>query len=154
MPNLISGGSVYGRDTPPSVSDQDWSAITNVTSTTFIVGSPEVGVNFTAPTSGRVLISVGGGIQNNAATLEQGAISYTLFEGSSDGALLVNADARNGVQSNGVAISGSFQYMGGFSMEDDLTPGVNYYAQVRHRCILGNGTIDISSRDIIVIPLP
>lgn len=153
MPDLIPGGSVYGRDTPPSVNDQDWSPITNVTSTTFIVGTPEVGVNFVAPTSGRVLICIGAGIQNNAATLEQGAVSYALFEKSADGPLLFAADARNGVQSNGVAISGSFQYMGGFSMEEALTPGVNYYAQVRHRCILGNGTIDISSRDITVIPL-
>lgn len=154
MPDLISGGSVYGHDTPPSQWDQDWSAITNVTSTSFIVGTPEVGVNFTAPTSGRVLICIGGGIQNNAATLEQGAISYTLFEDSADGPVVFAADARNGVQSQAVAVSGQFRYLGGFSMEESLTPGRNYYAQVRHRCILGNGTVDIASRDIAVIPLP
>ncbi len=154
MPDLVSGGNVYGRDTPPSQWDQDWSTITNVTSTTFIVGSPEVGVNFTAPTSGRVLICVGAGIQNNAATLEQGAVAYALFEESSDGPAIVNADSRNGVQSQAVAVSGQMRYMGGYSMEEDLTPGKNYYAQLRHRCILGNGTVDIASRDIAVIPLP
>lgn len=154
MPDLISGGPVYGRDTPPSVWDQDWSPINNVTSTTFIVGSPEVGVNFTAPTSGRVLICIGAGIQNNAATLEQGAVAYQLFEESSDGPSIVNADARNGVQSQGVAVSGQGRYLGGYSMEENLVPGRNYYAQVRHRSILGNGTVDIHSRDIGVIPLP
>lgn len=154
MAELIAGGPVYGRDFPPAVTDQDRSPITNITSTTFIVGAPEVGVSFTAPTSGRVLIAVGAGIQNNAATLEQAAVSYQLFEDSSDGVIMVLADARNGVQSQGTAVSSSFQYLGGFSLETDLVPGRQYYAQVRHRCILGNGTADISSRDITVIPVP
>lgn len=154
MPDLVSGGSVYGRDFPPSQWDQDWSSITNITSTAFIVGSPEVGVNFTAPSSGRVLICVGAGIQNNAATLEQAAVAYALFLESADGPVLVNADARNGVQGQGIAVSGQVRYLGGYSMEENLIPGRNYYAQLRYRSILGNGTADIASRDIGVIPLP
>lgn len=154
MPELTSGGSVYGRDTPPSQYDQDWSPILNITTTTYITGSPEVGVNFTAPTSGRVLICVGGSIRNDAATLEQGAITYQLFEDSSSGALLFAGNSLNGVQLQGVAVSGDYKVMGGVSMEEALTPGRSYYAQLVYKCFLGNGTVDIASRDISVIPLP
>ena len=68
MPELPKGGSVYGVDFPPSQFDQDWTAISNITSTSYIVGPTEVAVTVTAPTSGRVLVSVAGGIRNNAAT--------------------------------------------------------------------------------------
>lgn len=153
MPDIVSGSQVYGRDMPPSQYDQDWTTQANISSTSYITGTPEVGVNFTAPTSGRVLVAVGGGIRNNAAAAERGIITYILYENSSDGDVVTSASAYSGVTSQGFAASQEFHYVGGFNMEENLVPGRNYYAQVVHRCLLGNGTLDIASRDIAVIPL-
>ena len=36
----------------------------------------------------------------------------------------------------------------------DLTPGRSYYFQVVYRSLNGAGTVDIASRNILVIPVP
>lgn len=154
MPEIVSGSQVYGRDMPPSVSDQDWSTIANITTTSYVTGSPEVGVNFMAPTSGRVLTAIGCGIRNNsAANADRGIVTYIVYEDSSDGDIVEAASAFNGVTSNGTALAEEFHYVGGFNMIQNLTPGRNYYLQVVHRVTIGSGTVDIASRDVTVIPL-
>lgn len=152
---IVAGASVYGRDFPPSVSDQDWTTFSNINSTTYTAGTPEVGVNFIAPTSGRVFIAIGAGIRNNsAANADRGVVNYILYEDSSDGVVVAAANANNGVVSNGTALAEEFRYMGGFSMQEGLTPGKNYYAQVVHRSTIPSATVDITARDITVIPVP
>lgn len=154
MPELPKGGSVYGVDFPPSQFDQDWTAISNITSTSYIVGPTEVAVTVTAPTSGRVLVSVAGGIRNNAATAERAIITYQIFEDSANGALFSAALDDRGVKSCGIAAVQEFQYHGNVDLIEDLTPGRSYYFQVVYTSILGAGTVDISSREILVIPVP
>ena len=153
MPDI--GNTVYGKDMPPAVFDQDWTSILNISSTTYAAsqsGVGEVGVTFTAPTSGRALIIVGGGLRNNAATQDRAIVTYRLYQDSSSGNQIVFAAADNGIISAGVASSQEYQYQCTYDMLDNLTPGRQYYAQIAYRCT-GGTTVDIATRQITVIPL-
>lgn len=154
MPDISGGSNVYGKDMPPAAFDLDWTTIANITSTSYITGTPEVGVNFTAPTSGRVLIAIGCGLRNNsAANTDRVIVTFILYEDSANGPVVTAASAFGGVTMNGTALASEFHYVGGFDMEEGLTPGRNYYAQVVHRVTTGSGTADLASRNIAVIPL-
>lgn len=154
MATLPSGSNVYGLDFPPSQYDQDWTLISNITSVPFIAGTPEVAVTVTAPTSGKVFVCIGCGIRNNAATAENGMVTYQVFEDTVNGVLHQEANPDYGVRSVGIAQSQEFHYNGNMSLVTGLTPGRSYYFQLVYRCDLGAGTLDISSRDILVIPVP
>lgn len=154
MPNLSPGSDVYGADFPPSQYDQDWTVISNITTTTYVVGSPEVAVSMTAPTSGKVLVCMGCGIRNNAATNERAVVSYQIFEDSPSGALFSAALDDRGVKSCGIAQSQEYQHHGNMDLITGLTPGKSYYFQMVHLSINGAGTVDISARNILVIPVP
>jgi len=151
---MRTGGDVYGADTPPSQYDQDWTPINNISTTTYVVGDPEVAVSITAPTSGRVLACIGCGIRNDAATAESAYVTYQIFEDSPDGALFSASDDDRGVRSCGIASAQEFQYHGNMDLITGLTPGRSYYFQVTHKTALGNGTADIASRNLLVIPVP
>lgn len=154
MAKVVAGSPVYGNDFPPSQADQDWTTIANISTTSYVTGTPEVGVNITAPTSGKVLVCLGAGVRNNAATTERVVVSYRVLEDDTNGPVFTAESAYRGIVSSGVQASQEFTYLGNFSLETGLTPGRNYYIQVRHRTTLGNGTGDIASRDIVVIPVP
>lgn len=154
MATLPPGSNVYGLDFPPSQYDQDWTLISNITTTTYIAGEPEVAVTVTAPTSGKLFVCIGCGIRNNAATAESGYVTYQVFEDSVNGALYQAANDDYGVRSCGIAASQEFQYHGNMSLVTGLTPGRSYYFQAVHKSALGAGTADIASRDLLVIPVP
>lgn len=153
---LPAGTQVYGQDLPPTQYDQDWTVILNIVGTGYVPGTPEVGVNFTAPTSGRVLVTIGAGVRNNAATGERAIVTFQVFQDNANGPAVVGASFNSGVVSAGVAVAQEFHYIGTFKMVQNLTPGRNYYARVVHRTssiTVAPGTADIASRDICVIPL-
>jgi hypothetical protein len=151
---LPSGSNVYGLDFPPSQYDQDWTLITNIATTTYVAGAPEVAVTVTAPSSGKVFVCIGCGIRNDAATAESGYVSYQIFEDSADGALYQAANDDYGVRSSGIAAAQEFTYHGNMSLITGLSPGRSYYFQVVHKTALGNSTADIASRSILVTPVP
>lgn len=147
---------VYGKDMPPSVSDEDWTVIANLTSTSYVAsqsGVPEVGVAFIAPTSGQALLILGAGLRNNAATSDRAVVTYRLYEDSASGNQTVLAAADNAIISCGTASSQEYQYMCTYDLLQGLTPGRQYYAQVAYRCT-GGSTADIASRSITIIPMP
>lgn len=151
---MDTGGDVYGVDYPPSQYDQDWTPISNITTTVYEVGVPEVAVSVTAPTSGRLFVCMGCGIRNNAATAESAYVSYQIFEDSPDGVLFSASNDDRGVRSSGIASSQEFQYHGNNALIEGLSPGRSYYFQMTHKSALGNGTADIASRNLLVIPVP
>jgi hypothetical protein len=151
---LPTGSNVYGQDFPPSQFDQDWSMISNVAETTYTVGSPEVAVAVTAPSSGKLFVCLGCGIRNDAATAESGYVSFQIFEDSPNGALYQAASDDQGVRSCGIAASQAVQYHGNMALITGLEPGRAYYFQVVHKSALGNSTVDIASRNILVTPVP
>ncbi len=154
MPTVTAGSPVYGRDLTPSAYDQEWTTIANVTSTSYIAGSPEVGVAFTAPTSGKALVCIGAGIRNNAATSERLTVTVRVFEDSSSGVEFLAPTEENGIKSAGTPTSSDFRYVGNMSLITGMTPGRQYYFQVVHRALVGAGTADLSSRDILVVAQP
>lgn len=145
---------MYGVDFPPSQYDQDWTTITDIATTTFIPGEPEVAVSVTAPTSGRVFVAIGCGIRNNAATNERAVVTFQVFEDNPDGALFLAADEVRGVKSIGIASSQEFQYHGNMDLVTGLTPGRSYYFQTVYASVNGASTADIASRNILVTPVP
>lgn len=151
---MATGGDVYGVDFPPSQYDQDWSTITDITTMTYITGDTEVAVTVTAPSSGQVFTAIGCGIRNNAATNERAVVTYQVFEDSPNGALFLAADEVRGVKSCGIAQSQEFQYHGNVDIVEGLTPGRSYYFQTVYLSANGAGTADITSRSILVSPVP
>ena len=150
----LASGSVYGVDFSPSQYDQDWTAQLNISTTTYVTGTPEVAVSVTAPTSGRVLVCVGAGIRNNAATDERAIVTYEVLEDGANGAVFTAESEFRGVMSCGIQASQAYTYRGNFSLETSLEPGRQYFFRVKHRSTDGDGTADIASRSILVIPVP
>lgn len=153
MATLVTGSTVYGRDFPPSQFDHDWTSQLNLTTTSYVSGTPSVAVNVTAPTSGKILVCMGAGIRNNGANADRVVVTYRVLEDGSEGTVFTAESQYRGITSVGIG-SEEFRYIGNFSLETGLTPGRNYYFQIRHKTILGSGTADIASRNILCIPVP
>lgn len=153
MPDLLAGSKVNALDTPPTVFVQDTTANTNISDTTYVTGTPEVGVTFTAPTTGRVKLSVGASMENNAANADRVAVTVQVFETDSSGLEVLAPTVFRGVCTDGIAAVSSFCTYGHTTMLDGLTPGQQYYA----RCMqikfgAAASTVDIAMRDLLVEP--
>lgn len=150
---LTAGTPVRAIDFPPAHFVFHQVSNSNVTSTTYETGTPEIAVRFMAPSSGKVAIIVGGGLENNAANADRIFLSYRVFEGDpNDNVLIQTEDAKYGL-SNQATQSDEFQYSGHGTILGGLTPGVYHYVQMRHRTTLGSGTADIAHRHLLVFPV-
>lgn len=154
MSNLSASIPVYGRDFPRTGFDLDWTSQLNISTTSYVSGTPNVAVNVTAPTSGRVLVCIGSGTRNNGANTDRVIVTYRVLEDDSHGPVFTSESAYRGTTSLGIGTNEEYRYIGNFALEEGLTPGRNYYFQVRHRTTAGSGTCDIASRSIAVIPVP
>jgi hypothetical protein len=153
VPDLLAGSTVKALDFPPTVDNFDNTSIDNITATTYQTGSPEVGVTFTGPTTGRVKITVGGGVRNNGSNDDRVVLSPQVFEDDSSGTeVLAPSVAQRGCSSVGGFTNNGFQYLDRTSLLENLTPGQTYYARVQYLTNTGAGTCDISARSIIVEP--
>ncbi len=153
MPDLLAGSKVRGADTPPTVFAQDTTPITNISSTTYVSGPPEVGVTFIAPTTGRVKISVGGSLRNDAANADRVALAPEVFVTDAAGAQFLAPTVFRGVSSEGIASAGDYGTRGHTTMLEGLTPGQQYYCRVVHIKFGSAGsTGDIAMRDVLVEP--
>ncbi len=155
MPNILVGSKVKDDDFPASKWAQDTTEILNVTSTAWITGSPVVATTFVAPTSGKVLMFVGGSARGQAG----------------DDRLMMAANVFLGTNASGTEVlSSSVGYTGcGFSLASTsyyyqnrvfhltgLTPGSTYYARHMYSVVntsTANNACDISCREIGVIPI-
>lgn len=151
--NLSAGTRVKAVDFPRAQQVFITSNITNVTTTTYIPGSPEVAVRFQAPSSGRVCVTVGAGTGNNGANDDRLLVTYEVFVGDpADGIRHQAAEAKRGLSNPGTGAD-TAQYHGHTTMVDGLTPGEFYYARIVYRTDDGAGTADISHRHIFVFPI-
>ena len=155
MPDILVGTTVKAADFPASVWSQDDTNINDITSTSFIPGSPVVAVTFTAPTSGRVLMFVGGGAMANTG----------------DNRLFMAANVFLGTDATGTEVlSSSVGFTGcGWSLAStdfyfqtrmfhlpNLIPGATYYARVTYSVTTSgatDGRCDITCREIGVVPV-
>ncbi|MGI5155834.1 hypothetical protein [Microbispora sp. CA-102843] len=143
---------------PPGVTAfyHDDASLVQLTPTTYEAGSPEVGVFFIAPPSGRVRLTIGGGGRDNgAAPFDRVFLAPQLFlENSSGQEIIAPAVGQRGFATP--AQDSEFQYGCRVSLIEGLIPGRQYYIRVMHQTLPGTDpdTADIASRDVIVIPVP
>lgn len=153
MPDLLAGSKVRAADFPPTVYAQDTTAITDVASTSYISGTPEVGVTFAAPTTGRVKITIGGSLRNNAANSDRVALAPQVFVTNSSGTEFLAPTVFRGIATDGIPTAGDYATYGHTTMLEGLTPGQQYYARVMHIKFGSAGaTCDIAMRDLQVEP--
>lgn len=151
----FAGRPVRALDYPPPVWAQDTTQINNPSNAGYITGSPAVEVTFIAPTSGRVLLVVGGGLGNGAAG-DRVFLSPEVRLTSSGGTLVLSPSVTNRGFGSDMA-AGSFCYGSRESVLDGLTAGQLYYAAVKYAVQTGDAgasTQDIAARDITVVPIP
>lgn len=152
---LSAGVPVRATDFPRAHQVYSQESQTNLTSTSYGNGSPEIAVRFMAPTSGRVLVVCSGGVRNNTTANEDRVfLSFRIFEGDPNNNDLIQTEEVKYGRSNTSAGNDDFQYGGHGTMVAGLTPGTFYYAQFRHRTTLGSGTADIAARILFVTPIP
>lgn len=153
MTDIESGDLV--RTLSPTAFVHDDTILANLTNSSYEAGTPEVGVFFVAPPSGRVRLTIGGGFRDNGgSSVDRVFLAPQLFKDNSDGSeILAPSVTIRGYLS--AREDTEFQYGSRVSFIEDLTPGQLYYLRTMH---LSNGsdpdTADIAARDIIVIPLP
>lgn len=152
--NLSAGRPVKALDFPRAQQVFQTVTVPNVSSTSFVVGNPEVAVRFLAPSTGRVAVCVGAGTSNNGANADRLFVTYQILAGDpADNIVHQSAETKRGL-SNPATQADAAQYHGHVTMVDGLTPGEYYYAQVVHRTSLGSSTADIAHRHIAVWPIP
>lgn len=150
-----AGREVKALDYPPAKWSQDATQINNPANTSYITGTPEVSVTFIAPTSGRVLVVVGGALGNGAGG-DRIFLSPEVHETNAAGALVLSPSVTNRGFGSDIC-AGAFHYGSRESVLEGLTPGQVYYAVVRYAVVTsdaGATTQDIGCREIIVAPLP
>lgn len=149
-----AGEQVKALDYPPAVWAQNATTINNPTNAGYLTGTPEVSVTFMGPTSGRVLLVVGGGLGNGAGG-DRIFLAPEVRETNAAGALILSPSVTSyGFGSDSAA--SAFHYGSRESVLEGLTPGQVYYAVVKYAVATdaGAATQDIACREIIVAPLP
>jgi hypothetical protein len=153
MADIRAGDEISAGYWPPAVMAEDGTDLDNVSSTTAIPGSPEVGVGFISPTTGRIGVCVQGGIDADSAE-DRLFISYEVYEGTSaSGTLVRDSRAGHGISSTGGVASDEL-FHGNMSMVSGLTPEVDHYARIVYWTEGVTATNDVTYRRIIVFPLP
>lgn len=149
MPDLAAGTRILAADWPDAADAADSTDFLNITNTSYSSGPPEVGTTFVAPTSGRVLVGVGGQFRGP----DRIVIAPQIFLGTSSAGTLVlpaNLTERALVGPT----SGQSSAWSRFTLLDGLTAGATHYARTLHRCIDGIGAADIFDREITIVPVP
>ncbi|MGI5293277.1 hypothetical protein ACQEVF_59570 [Nonomuraea polychroma] len=150
----MTTSGAYVRNPQPAAYVADDAFIGNINHSSYAPGTPEVGVFFIAPPSGRVRLTLGGGFRDNSAA-DRIFLAPQLFREDSDGTeVLAPSVTFRGYLS--VAADTEMQYGSRVSMLENLIPGQRYYLRAMHLASPGTDpdTADINSRDIIVIPVP
>ncbi|MGP3917693.1 hypothetical protein [Nonomuraea sp. 10N515B] len=151
MTDTLVGAVISAQDFPPAVWASDTTANSDISSTSYIAGTPTVSVTFTAPTSGAVLLSVGVAASDNGGT-NRVHLSPEVRENNVSGAVVLAADVTNrGVGTPGEASANTHRSR--TTLLTGLTPGGTYFARTMHK-VSGGTTADIAVREITVIPTP
>lgn len=151
MADLLIGAAVKATDFPQAKSASDSTTNSNISSTSYVAGTPTVETTFVAPTSGRVLLSVGAGMRDDSGT-NRVHVAPQIRQDTSGGSVVFSADvAGRGVGSSGAAAG--YEYHSRTSLLTGLDPGRTYHAQVLHK-VSGGSTADIAVREIVVVPVP
>lgn len=155
MPDIKTGDRITTEWWPESVEAEDSGQLTDITSTTFVTGSPVVATTFVAARTGRAAIAVCGAPTESVAG-SQIFLTFQLYQGTSaSGTLIQDAEEALGISSVGDTTAGGSVEMawGNLHMVEELEPGETYYVRLVHRVESGS-TNDLRARRVTVIPLP
>ena len=155
MAEIKAGDDISAEWWPDSVEVEENTAQSNISSTSFVAGSPECGVGFTSPRTGRIAVCVSGGLVEQSAG-DRVFLAFEVYRGTSaSGTLVRSARTGFGISTSGDTTAGGSgeQVHGNMAMVDGLTPGVDHYARTVHSVDAG-ATNDITRRRLTVIPLP
>ena len=144
MPDLLAGSIVRALDTPPTQWDAQGMATT--TSTTFEAAGTDCAVTFTAPTTGRVMISIA------ARMINSGTGGTLACPETREGAVIGSgAIVEVAIEANTISHYGaSFSAQGKTSLLSGLTPGAVYNTRMMVRASAGTGTF--ANRNVLVTP--
>ena len=151
----IRAGDVISVDWwPESVRVVENTDQLNVTSTSYIAGSPECSTTFVAPSSGRVGVVVAAEMRNDDTAGNRIFVSYEIRLGTtSAGTLFLAASTPRGVSTTGDTTASQFMTFGNMSMVEGLTGGSTYFIRTMHQ-VDGGTTNDIGHRRLVVVPMP
>lgn len=149
----LAGQRIKALDFTAAVGATDSTLHSNI-GTTPVAGSPELSVVFTAPSSGKVLITVGGSIGDDTGSNTIGIIDYEVRLGTNNSGLLIHGTGSLHRRCNIAAgdIAGQTQELGRASLITGLTPGASYFVRTMHYSY--TGTPDLYARQLVVQPLP
>jgi len=145
----LAGQRITALDFTAAVTATDSNVQANI-GTTIGPGTPEVGVVFIAPTSGKVMVSIGGSAADDAGA-HKAVIDWQLYAGTNaSGTLILNV----GSLARRLIIGGDVEGVEAdrSSLVTGLTPGSSYYARVMVAAYAA--TTDVYNRTITVVPLP
>ena len=155
MADIRPGDDISAEWWPDSVEAFSTLQISNITSTSWIPGTPEVGVQFVSARTGRAGVCVSAGMTEQSAG-DRLFVSFEVYEGTSaSGTLVRSVRAGNGISTSGDTTAGGSaeQVHGNMALVDGLTPFVDHYARIVFQVDAGT-TNDVRHRRITVIPLP
>lgn len=153
MSDLLAGAKIRAADWPATVSDTDGTSISNITDTTFVTGTPVVAVTFVAPTTGRVLITITGGMRDNTNT-NRVVMAPNVFLGTdATGTEVLSTASTLATECTSPGQANAFYYVSRTSLLEGLTAGSTYYARLMYKAETAtSASADISRREIIVRP--
>lgn len=153
MADFKAGEQIVSEWWPESVTVTESTDQLNITSTSYTAGSPECGVTFVAPRTGRVGIALSAEMRNQDTGGNRVLVAPEVYLGtSSAGTLVLAPTVARGVSTTGDTTASEFMNHGNFSMLDGLTAGATYFVRVMHQ-VTGGTTNDIGERRLVVIPL-
>lgn len=150
----LAGQRIKALDFQPMVESSSTATLSNI-STTPSVGTPEVGVVFTAPTSGKALITIGASFADDSGANNCGVLDTKLFLGTNSSGTLIlgTGDLRRRLILQPGDVANQSQEASRTFPVTGLTPGASYYVQLLHSAWAG-ATLDLFARQVIAQPLP
>lgn len=150
MPSLLAGTQIKALDFPASQYDDEDTLQSGVSSTSYTAPTNACSVTFTAPTSGRVKLIVGGAFRDTSGD-DQGFITAEIRETDVSGSIVLSSSAyRNGYISEPEA--SDYLYHSRITLVEGLTPGQTYFARIMIK--VDGGAADLRLKNLAVIPVP
>lgn len=153
MSDIAPGQEISAMWWPDSVRVAEATDQLDITSTSFIAGTPECSTTFVAALSGRALVAWAAEMRNDDTAGNRLFVSFEVRLGTSAGAVFLAASAFRSVSTSGDTTASSYMIHGNTLMLEGLTPKATYFIRTMHQ-VAGGTTNDIGYRRVCVIPLP
>lgn len=152
--SLLAGTPVTALDAMPVVVASTGDSDTNVISTSFRPYEDDdenhITETFMAPTSGKVMVIVGGGLRDNGGT-NRIHLAYEIREVNQNGKRIVAPGISRNSWTNSAFQTSNYQYGCRITMVEDLRSGYVYFTRL-YISVSGGSTADAFNGQLIVVP--